>query len=157
MNEVFASQVFGLVLHFECVEMCTLQARIMDSCEFSIPSGIENDWESLAFVSTLKVHCDVVGHTVSTHTHNFDLRRISWHLRRSYDIMRYLMLEQMGEERCVAKVSCGASVGPSSFSLPQWLVWWPMTLLLPGVRHDWWERRRTSQLCAVFGDWIGVN
>ena len=33
------------------------------------------------------------------------------------------MLEQMGEERCVAKVSCGASVGPSSFSLPQWLVW----------------------------------
>ena len=55
---------FCILSVWRCVEMCvfsSIQARIMDSCEFS-PSGIESDWENgkalhLALVETLKVHC----------------------------------------------------------------------------------------------------
>lgn len=58
----------------------------------------------------------------------------------------------MGEERCVVKVSCGASVGPSSFSLTQWLVWWPMSSA--SSRGSTWLMGTTSHqptLCCVWG------
>lgn len=67
-------------------------------------------------------------------------------------IMRYLMLEYMREERCVVKVSCGAAVGPSSFSLTQWLVWWPMSSA--SSRGSTWLMGTTSHqptLCCVWG------
>ena len=65
----------GLILHFEKKwrGKYTLYTRIMDSTFdfWNIQVAlrmIEEAWKPKTFVSTLKVHCDVVGHTVSTHS-----------------------------------------------------------------------------------------